>query len=46
VFLGGLINANIFGELTVILQGMDKEVKSFQSKLAMMNTAMINLKLP
>ncbi len=28
-FAGGLINANIFGELTLILGGMDREIKEF-----------------
>lgn len=46
VFLGSIINGNIFGELSVIMQGMDSEEKEFQSKMASMNTAMINLELP
>jgi len=46
VFVGSIINANIFGELAVILQGMGRTEKHFQSKLAAMNTAMINLNLP
>jgi len=46
VFMGGVINANIFGELTVILAEMTTKEKSFQSKLASINTAMINLDLP
>jgi len=29
VFLGGIINANIFSELTVILAGMNKNDKMF-----------------
>lgn len=45
-FLGAIINANIFGELAVILASMGQVEKIFQSKLAMINTAMINLKLP
>lgn len=46
VFVGSIINANIFGELAVILSGMGRVEKAFQSKLAAMNTAMINLDLP
>jgi hypothetical protein len=46
VFMGGVINANIFGELTVILAEMTQKEKAFQSKLASINTAMINLNLP
>ena len=46
VFLGSIINGNIFGELSVIIQGMDSDEKEFQSKMASMNTAMINLELP
>lgn len=46
VFIGSIINANIFGELAVILQSMGRTEKKFQSKLAAMNTAMINLNLP
>lgn len=44
--LGALINANIFGELSLILSGLNINEKMFQSKLARVNTAMINLKLP
>ena len=46
LFVGGLINANIFGELAMIFSELDKNAKSFQGKIAMVNTAMINLKLP
>ena len=46
VFVGSIINANIFGELAVILSGMGRDEKAFQSKLAAINTAMINLDLP
>ena len=44
--MGAIINANIFGELAVILGSIGKPEKEFQSKLASMNTAMINLNLP
>ena len=43
VFMGSLINANILGELTVILESMGRDEKEFQSKTASMNTAMINI---
>lgn len=46
VFLGSIINANIFGELVVIVEGMGKEQKEFESSMAAMNTAMINIDLP
>ena len=46
LFVGGLINANIFGELAMIFSELDKNAKLFQGKIAMVNTAMINLKLP
>lgn len=46
IFMGGIINANIFGELAVIFSSIGKAEKQTQNELAMMNTAMINLKLP
>ena len=46
IFMGAIINANIFGELAVILASMGKDEKLFQWKLAITNTAMINLELP
>ena len=45
-FMGAIINANIFGELAMILSSIDKVDKSFQQKLAQTNTAMINIKVP
>ena len=44
--MGAIINANIFGELAVILNGIGKHEKLFESKMASINTAMINLNLP
>ena len=32
LFVGGLINANIFGELAMIFSELDKKEKEFQSK--------------
>lgn len=46
LFLGALINANIFGELSLIFSSLDIDEKEFQAKLSKMNTAMINLVLP
>ena len=46
IFMGAIINANIFGELAVILASMGKDEKLFQWKLAITNTAMIHLGLP
>jgi hypothetical protein len=46
VLLGAIINANIFGELAVILATMNKNAALFQSKLDTANAAMKNLSLP
>ena len=46
LFLGAVINANIFGELALIFSELDKLEKEFQLKLAQINTAMIHLNLP
>ena len=46
VFMGAIINANIFGELVVIMESMGKDEKQFDSKLSVIKTSMINLKLP
>ena len=53
MFLGSLINGHIFGELCVIMHArygmvcmvMDRAEKDFQSKMASINTAMINMKI-
>lgn len=45
IFLGAIINANIFGELALIFSSLNKSHRAFQSKFAKINTAMINLKL-
>ena len=44
--MGALINANIFGELSLIFSSLNIDEKQFQSKMSKINTAMINLKLP
>ena len=43
--LGAIINANIFGELVVIVESMGRAEKNFQSKFSSMNTVMITLSL-
>lgn len=45
VMFGAIINANIFGELVVIVESMGRAEKQFQSKFASMNTVMITLNL-
>ena len=45
VMFGAIINANIFGELVVIVESMGKAEKVFQSMFASMNTVMITLNL-
>jgi hypothetical protein len=45
IFMGAIINANIFGELSVILAGLGKDEKRFQNMFASANTVMIDLKL-
>lgn len=46
VFIGAIINANIFGELAVLLSSINKKAMEFQSKIDTANTAMKNIKLP
>ena len=46
IVLACYINANIFGELQLILDYVYKEDKQFQSKMAKMNGAMITINLP
>lgn len=46
IFFGAIINANIFGELAVIMGSMGKVEKDFQVKLAQTNSVMITLQLP
>lgn len=45
IFMGAIINANIFGELALIFSSLNKQNRAFQSKFAKINTAMINLNL-
>lgn len=46
VFMGAVINANIFGELALLLQDMNKVIKRFELKMVRTNTVMIDLNLP
>lgn len=46
LFLGAVINANIFGELAIILASLDKKAQRFEVKLNRMNTIMLQLYLP
>ena len=43
LFFGAVINANIFGELALILSDMNKQLKRFELKMARTNTVMIDL---
>lgn len=46
VTVGAIVNANIFGELAVILATMNRNAALFQAKLDTANAAMKNLSLP
>lgn len=46
LMIGAVINANIFGELALIMQGMNQRTTRFDLKMTRANTVMINLKLP
>ena len=46
LFLGAVINAQIFSELAMIFSDINRATKTFQMKLTRMNDAMINLELP
>lgn len=46
LFLGALINANIFGELSLIMSNLDIKEKEFQQNLSRVNTVMIEFDLP
>jgi hypothetical protein len=46
IFMGAIINANIFGELAVLASNLNKKAMDFQLKIDIVNTAMKNLKLP
>ena len=46
VFMGAVIQANIFGELVIILANMDKYLRIFDYKIVRYNTTMIYINLP
>jgi hypothetical protein len=46
LFLGAIINANIFGELAVLVAQLNQKNADFQEKLTKVNTAIKNLKFP
>jgi len=46
VFMAAYINANIFGELGIILSNFGKDEQRFQILQSQVNTCMINLNLP
>jgi hypothetical protein len=46
LFLGAIINANIFGELAVLVAQMNTKATMFQEKLTAINTAIKNLNCP
>ena len=43
--IGAMINANIFGNMAVLLQGINRKASQFQEKLDTANTAMKNMKI-
>lgn len=43
IFFAAIINANIFGELSIIMAGLDKEEQQFRERVDRNNTAMIHL---
>ena len=46
VTVGAIVNANLFGELAVILATMNRNAALFQAKMDIANAAMKNLSLP
>lgn len=44
--VGAIINANILGNMAVLIQDLNRKVDAFQKKLDQVNTAMQNIKLP
>ena len=45
IVIGAMINANIFGNMAVLLQGLNRKIAQFQEKLDTANTAMKNMKI-
>jgi hypothetical protein len=46
VMLGAIINANLFGQLAVILSALNRKASNFQEKFDITTTTMKNLNLP
>jgi hypothetical protein len=46
LFLGAIINANIFGELAVLITSLNQKSSDFQNKVTQVNTTISNLGLP
>ena len=46
LIIGAIINANIFGNMAVIIQELNKKASRFQEKIDAANTAMKNMKIP
>jgi len=44
--IGSFINANLFGELAILVAALNRKQTSFQENLDTVNTAMQNIKLP
>ena len=44
--MGAIINANIFGELAVLLASINRKRTQFQEKIDTANTVMKNISLP
>lgn len=44
--VGAIINANILGNMAVLIQDLNKKTDAFQKKLDRVNTAMQNIRLP
>lgn len=44
--VGAIINANILGNMAVLIQDLNKKTDAFQKKLDQVNTAMQNIKIP
>ena len=46
LLMGAIINANIFGNMAVLVQGINRKASRFQDQIDTANTAMKNMKLP
>lgn len=45
LMLGAIVNANIFGNMAVIIQDLNRKASKYQAKIDIANTAMKNLKI-